>query len=132
MTKTIIILFITLISFNIYGDESKYGSGIMEPLPDDLLSSPIYLEDSCSDTKIIEWKQTFNDKNTVVDNKSLDIIKHICKLTVDNFINFINTKTIYKIIEPNDKYKINICLNKQKIHALYETSNSYGKKSNIH
>lgn len=120
MIRNFISILATIVSINAVniGDATHFNSasnytdakGVMSPLPNEKLGEPIYLDGPCSDVKIIEWRETKGVADSEMNEASINVLKNVCKLTVNNFESFIKTKDNYTLIGDVDDFRANICL----------------------
>jgi len=105
--KLFILFFIALFSGNVAAVD--HGRGIMTPLQHERLAKPIYLNKSCKNIRVVEWRSTRGYYNsTSPSGKSIEIMNKTCNLAVNNFYRFIKATRKYNV--RNQKFDTSLSL----------------------
>lgn len=106
MLKSILVILIVLL-FVYKSDAQTNVSGHPTPLDTELLSSPIVLND-CNGIKIIEWRGSKDKPYTNVNQKSIEFMNKLCRLSFDEFKSFLQSKNLH--VETNKIFNYTVSL----------------------
>jgi hypothetical protein len=81
--------------------------GHIAPLPNELLSQPIILND-CPGVKIIEWTGSPNKPNTTPNEKTIDVLNKVCKQSQKMFVNFVSSYNLKVDTSLEFRYTVSI------------------------